>query len=278
MVQADLLKERARDIVDRMMLTKHPDALWGSPSCQGFSRARYARGHRKGDGELLRHAVLKSLYLRPVDFAAILKPRFVAVENVRGILDRGNVQFVRWLRADLKTLGYGTDVWEVDALDYGGCQTRHRVIVVGKLHGAIPPKPERIKRPEREMHLRWVIGYLTEEEAMKDGIAPMSNSWRQRLPGIAQGANLQTKGGSHHHRYVFDQPCPPLMTGPFVGGTMKSVHPEKHRFMTVREFCCIMGVPQYRFPATMPVLEKYRIVGQAVPPFLARAVIDRLTA
>ena len=186
---------------------------------------------------------------------------------------------MRWLQEDfLQPLDYRTKVWgtkelKMNALDFGGCQIRPRVFVVAKLEDDVAAQPEGKAKPQT---LRQVIGHLSEAEALADGVEPMSKKWTEQVSMIEPGGRLQPK--SNNLRLEWEGQCHSLRTGPRIKKNMVSVHPEKNRFLSVREFCHIMGVPEYRFPKGMAVNEKYRIIGQAIPPFLATAVIDQLTA
>lgn len=99
----------------------------GGPPCQGFSSA----GRRKVDDP--RNALMRE-YLKLVD---LVRPRFVLMENVRGITqafrDEGSAAVVNYSDELIKALQVRYDVaWTmVRASDYGVPQTRQRFILVG---------------------------------------------------------------------------------------------------------------------------------------------------
>ena len=271
-IKADLSKEKVESNIVQMDINGELDLQGNHPPCQGFCSA--------ASGQTPRHFFLRSLFLKPVEYARILRPRFIYVENVTGILQEknGNNRYIRWIQRDLQELGYRTAVWgankhsRLNAIRFGGCQSRSRVVVVASRIGPVPPEPIGHAVP---MTLRMAIGHLTEQEAIKDGLMPMSETFQTMINNCKPGGRLQPKGS--YYRFEMDKPIPTLMTGPIIATSLKAVHPEKNRCLSVREFACCMGVPNYRFPISMSMQKRYEVIGQAVQPFLIKAVVDRLT-
>jgi DNA (cytosine-5)-methyltransferase 1 len=118
----------------RDLLGERPlEGLIAGPPCQGFSVAglRYADDPRNAlPREILR-------------MAGELRPSFVVIENVRGILGLRNAGFLRWLLTDFNRLGYTMRCWLLRACDFGISQRRERVFIVGRLDGLppLPPQP-----------------------------------------------------------------------------------------------------------------------------------------
>lgn len=98
-----------------------PDGLIGGPPCQGFSRmGKRAKGDPRNSliGHFYRHV-------------KILKPKFFIMENVEGLLDDGNDDF---LRTAIDTVSDHYEIvgpFIVNASNYGAATSRRRVIVVG---------------------------------------------------------------------------------------------------------------------------------------------------
>jgi len=78
--------------------------------------------------------------------------------------------------------------------------------------------------------------------------------------------------GSHpdvYGRMSWDQPAPTIKRECAHVGNGRYAHPTKDRLLTVREMATLQGFPfDYRFPAKV-VANRYRHIGDAVPPIIA---------
>ncbi|MGJ0741421.1 DNA cytosine methyltransferase [Enterococcus casseliflavus] len=101
------------------------DIICGGFPCQAFSIAGKRQGFEDTRG---------TLFFEIARFASILRPRFLFLENVKGLLNHeGGATFETILRA-LDELGYDAE-WEVhNSKDYVP-QNRERVFIVGHLRG-----------------------------------------------------------------------------------------------------------------------------------------------
>lgn len=97
------------------------DLLIGGPPCQGFSRI----GLRQKDdprNSLIGH------YFRHV---RLLRPRVFVMENVEGLTDHGNIEFLNEALATIPSYYEVVGPLVVNAAEHGAPTTRKRVIVVG---------------------------------------------------------------------------------------------------------------------------------------------------
>jgi DNA (cytosine-5)-methyltransferase 1 len=97
------------------------DCLLGGPPCQSFSYNNHHRTSNDSRARLFRD------YLRVV---RELKPRFIVMENVPGILTIGEGKVVREIRSSLQSLGYSVEIRILFAEEYGLPQSRRRVFIV----------------------------------------------------------------------------------------------------------------------------------------------------
>ena len=104
----------------------HVDIICGGFPCQSFSIAGHRRGFEDTRG---------TLFFEIARFADILKPKYLFLENVKGLLnhDRGNT-FKTILRA-LDGLGYDTEWQVLNSKNFSVPQNRERVFIVGHLRG-----------------------------------------------------------------------------------------------------------------------------------------------
>lgn len=103
----------------------HVDVICGFP-CQAFSIAGARRGFEDTRG---------TLFFEIARFASILKPRYLFLENVKGLLnhDRGNTFEV--ILSALDELGYDVEWQVLNSKNFGVPQNRERVFIIGHLRG-----------------------------------------------------------------------------------------------------------------------------------------------
>lgn len=81
--------------------------------------------------------------------------------------------------------------------------------------------------------------------------------------------------GSHpdvYGRMWWDRPAPTIKRECAHTGNGRYLHPEEHRLLTVREMATLQGFPfTYLFPARS-IANRYRAIGDAVPPLIARQI------
>lgn len=104
----------------------HVDAICGGFPCQAFSIAGNRRGFEDTRG---------TLFFEIARFASILKPKYLFLENVKGLLnhDKGNTFEV--ILSALDELGYDVEWQVLNSKDFGVPQNRERVFIIGHLRG-----------------------------------------------------------------------------------------------------------------------------------------------
>lgn len=104
----------------------HVDVICGGFPCQAFSIAGNRRGFEDTRG---------TLFFEIARFASILKPRYLFLENVKGLLnhDRGNTFKV--ILSALDELGYDVEWQVLNSKNFGVPQNRERVFIIGHLRG-----------------------------------------------------------------------------------------------------------------------------------------------
>lgn len=98
------------------------DCLIGGPPCQAFSVYNHQRGMHDHRSQLFKE------YLRLVEG---LSPKWIVMENVRGILSVAGGEAVRSIIGGLKKLGYRVEMRTLKAEEFGVPQERRRVVFVG---------------------------------------------------------------------------------------------------------------------------------------------------
>ena len=102
------------------------DIICGGFPCQAFSIAGKRRGFEDTRG---------TLFFEIARFASILRPRYLFLENVKGLLyhDRGNTFEV--ILSTLDELGYNVEWESINSKNFGVPQNRERVFIIGHLRG-----------------------------------------------------------------------------------------------------------------------------------------------
>lgn len=115
------------------------DVICGGFPCQAFSIAGKRKGFEDTRG---------TLFFEIARFASILRPRYLFLENVKGLLNHeGGATFETILRA-LDELGYDVEWQVLNSKDYVP-QNRERVFIIGHLRGECTRKVFPFKKNDR---------------------------------------------------------------------------------------------------------------------------------
>lgn len=102
------------------------DIICGGFPCQAFSIAGHRRGFEDTRG---------TLFFEICRFASILRPKYLFLENVRGLLNHdGGATFETIIRT-LDELGYDVEWQVLNSKNFGVPQNRERVFIIGHLRG-----------------------------------------------------------------------------------------------------------------------------------------------
>ena len=124
--EKDLDRLKAQDI----------DLIAGGFPCQAFSN----NGKRQGFDD-----TRGTLFFEVARIARYLKPKYLLLENVKGLLfhDKGNT--IDTIAMTLSSLGYSIDLNVLDAEDFGLPQTRERAFIVAARNDIVKREPWEIK-------------------------------------------------------------------------------------------------------------------------------------
>ena len=126
------------------------DVVFGGPPCQAFSTAGSRRGFHDERG---------NVFLKYIDIVSELKPKYVVIENVRGLLSapfpyRDSMDYDACVHSSieptkggallhilrsLRAAGYTVSFELYNAANFGAPQIRERVVIIGRLdNGKVP--------------------------------------------------------------------------------------------------------------------------------------------
>lgn len=182
---SDIHDVRGAELLERAGIPRL-DLLAGGPPCQGFSNAGYR------DPADLRN----SLVFQYIRLVAELRPRFLVMENVTGMVsfrvDAREFVLDRVCR-ELGALGYALnvsegrpDTWKaaiVNAADYGVPQQRRRVLVLGSLEGD-PPVLQPTHAPADRSEMLGLRPWVTVREALEDLPEPIADEPQDYGPAL----------------------------------------------------------------------------------------------
>ena len=102
------------------------DVICGGFPCQAFSIAGNRRGFEDTRG---------TLFFEIARFASILKPEYLFLENVKGLLNHDKGDTFEVILSTLDELGYDVEWQVLNSKDFGVPQNRERVFIIGHLRG-----------------------------------------------------------------------------------------------------------------------------------------------
>lgn len=253
------------------------DILIGCYPCTGFSKAARRRWKNLEDRDLHKNDTnfLFEEFLRAID---LVNPKLIFVENVRGMLSADNGYFLRCQLEGLASRGF-TNIapFILNAADYGVPQTRERVFFAC-LHSdfnetpAIPPLPIYGKKAGND--------YKTLADAISDMDEwPIGEFYEGKFHGHYLTRNRKRDWSAPSYTIVANGHHVPLHPS---GEPMKFISKDKwslqgniNRRLSWRECSRIQGLPD-TIEIEGDLMDKYRVVGNSVPPDLAYAVSNPL--
>jgi len=257
--------------------------LAGGPPCQSWSSAGHQLGFDDPRGQLIGE------YLR---VASELDCRFLLFENVRGLVTARGPDGVpgsalAWLREQLFTRGWQTHAELLNSADYGVPQRRVRLVLVGFRAGDTPRLPAPTHSKVRDKHglkpWRTLGSCLARLSAPRDEeiIRPVGKL-ASELAAIQPGSGVKSPGkreatrpGGHwgykQGAFVADLALPARTVTANAQQDWINDPALGLRKLSPRECAAIQT-----FPVGWSIAgnrsDQYRLVGNAVPPHLARAV------
>lgn len=268
------------------------DVIFGGPPCQAFSTAGARRALDDDRG---------NVFLRYIEVIEQIKPKYVVIENVRGLLSapypygdinkpiKGGALLIIIDR--LKDAGYDMSFELYNSANFGSPQIRERVVMLGKLDGEKMPylTPTNSENPEyglpkwktlgeafQERNIQKHHSIQFPEKRLKFYRMLTDGQYWKDLPDKykeeAMGNKLNMGGGKtgFYRRLSMTKPSPTLVTNPTMPAT-DLCHPIEDRPLSVEEYACIQEFPE-DWEICGPILEQYKQIGNAVPIKLGEAI------
>lgn len=264
------------------------DGFIGGPPCQSWSLGGKMRGLEDDRGKLF------------VDYIKIIeakKPKFFVIENVAGIISDKHFKTFHGFLSTLSDAGYRVKFSVLNAADYAVPQTRIRVFIVGFRNDLsksfIFPEPTTKDEP---IVLRRAIGDINESPKFydKEPVSQDYGKWwnhdcysgpydkkymaRNRVKQweeVSFTIQAQARNAPLHPQ------APPMIYISKDERRFDEKHIGLYRRLSVRECARIQSFPDGFHFIYKDILDGYKMVGNAVPPRLAKhlaiAIKDQLS-
>lgn len=258
------------------------DGFIGGPPCQSWSEGGKQLGLDDERGRM---------FLTYIHFIQAKQPKFFVIENVKGILSDKHFPTFKKMLDQLKDAGYVVHYQLMNAAHYYVPQERFRVIVVG-VRNDIDVKYQ-FPKPDEScfITLRQAIGEITEEPRKYTSelvdmeyekwlnhdvyMGPFDDRYmaRNRVRGWNEVSyTMQAKA-----RNCPLHPQAPKMV--YVSRDKQIFRPgfeHLYRRLSVRECARIQTFPDHFRFIYHDVCDGYKMVGNAVPPRLGRAIAESI--
>jgi DNA (cytosine-5)-methyltransferase 1 len=277
--------------------------LFGGPPCQGFSRSNHRTRNRSNDKNWLFE-----------EFARLTKlwmPEWIVLENVEGLLGTDGGFFIKEIIAKFISIGYTITYKVLNSEKYGVPQRRSRLFIVGSREGIEFEFPEpklnsiiTVEEAISDLPLlnngdkSTVLPYRQEpvsnfakklrgslNECNNHGVSTNTEKVIERYKHIKEGGNWKDipihlmdtyTDVSRCHTGIYHR-LNNLKPSVVIGNYRKNmlIHPNQNRGLSVREAARLQSFPDwFEFKGTLN--EQQQQVGNAVPPYLAQAIFEKI--
>ena len=245
----------------------HVDVICGGFPCQAFSIAGHRRGFEDTRG---------TLFFEIARFASILRPKYLFLENVKGLLDHDKGNTFEVILSTLDELGYDVEWQVLNSKNFSVPQNRERVFIIGHLRGQRTRNVFPIGRNTKQVDelpgenittntltARYTAvgngSYIIESEQKKIRIKEATKQGYQEAE-IGDSVNLSHPNSKTRRGRVGKQIANTLLTGESQG----VVEPDfRIRKLTPRECWRLQGFPDWAFDKAQEVNSNSQLYKQA---------------
>ena len=286
----DDISQLKGSVLKKLIGGKKISLVCGGPPCQGMSTV----------GEGIPDDPRNFLFLQFVRIVKSIKPDFVILENVTGLLGRKNKKILQGILKEFKKIGYMTHVKVLSSENFGVPQKRRRTIFIGnrRKYAISFPKPTHGKNGKLKpfvtvgdvfSNLSYQKGKIHNHDL--DSAKITKDIIKKRVEKIPEGRGIRYKEDEmellpknlwlgidwktidekrlreeQYHRLGRKEVSPTIMTSRHT-----YFHPTETRYLTCREAAAIQSFPnRYKFEGT--ISQQWRQIGNAVPPLLGKAI------
>ncbi len=256
---------KIEDLTDNEILkivgNKKIHIVCGGPPCQGFSVAGLRNPHDPRN----------QLFKEFVRVVKAVKPEYVVLENVPGILTMQNGQVYQEILRQFALAGYeNMSVRILEAATFGAPQLRTRAVFIGNRVGKKNPYPKEQYNKQTYKSIDSAIDDLKDhprDPSINHEWTDHSKKFEERISKVPPGGSLyETFRDAYKRQY---KGLPSMTAKENHGGT--HIHYEKNRVLSARELARLQTFPDdFFFEGTMK--RAYWQIGNAVPCVLAKNI------
>ena len=279
-------KEKVSGVLRWRSNLNNPLVLIGCAPCQGFSAHRKVKIDRQEDK---RNSLIGSFS----DIAVSLNPDYVVMENVPEILTGKYKHHYEEAKEVFESNGYFITQKIYNAAGFGVPQTRIRAVLVATKNKDFL-LPEEILSENEYKTVRDAIGDLppvkpghsdlndplhrcsSHRKSTIDVIAQVPRDGGNRPIGVGPKCLDRIKGFYDvYGRLSWDKPSITITQYARNPASGRFSHPEQDRGLTIREAARLQSFPD-GFQIEGSLGEKYKQIGEAVPPLLSLAIATQI--
>lgn len=264
LIEGDITQREIKDkfisTVKEKLNGKNLTVLSGGFPCQGFSMS----------GNRIVEDKRNSLYKDMLEIIEELQPEFIVAENVKGLRSMLKGKVEDKIKADIRKLGYVVNATVLNSADYYVPQKRERIIFIANRIGKKNYHPAPILEQD---------SYITTKEAIGDLVKAKDNpkinhvrtrhndDMKKRLANVPEGKSLYDNYSDSWKKCPWNEASCTIKENH--GGV--NIHPIEPRVITVREMARLQSFPDnFIFKGSKG--KQMVQIGNAVPPFLAKAI------
>ena len=297
-IQADIKEISETSLTEQIEIERNDDNLIfiGCSPCQYWSILKTDK----------RKAQLSKNLLEDFQrFVAYFKPGFVVIENVPGIFSKPESPLKDFI-IFLENNGYNSIQFKtVKVCDYGVPQSRKRFVLIASRTKKLSfPQPEKndtltvrnfigdntafpeVKAGNRdETDFCHTVQNLSEISLKRFEMTPKNGGTRAAWKDTDLQVNVyRNKDGNKNFafkdvygRMYWDKPASTITTKFFSISNGRFGHPEQDRAISIREGATLQTFPSNYVFKSNSIAGKARLIGNAVPPELARRIAEAIT-
>jgi DNA (cytosine-5)-methyltransferase 1 len=254
------------------------DVLIGCYPCTGFSLGSRRRNRDGADRDLKANGG-NYLYEEFVRALSVVQPAVFFIENVGGMTTASDGWFFEKQLTEFRRQGYVVNHKVLDASSFGAAQTRKRLFIVGV---------------KQELGTSFTFPEPTHGQA--DDLKALA-SLRSALTNVKTDVDTEVFNFKFHGHYLtrnrkrpWESPSYTIVANAHhvplhpsgepmrrVGVDHWELQGDVNRRLSWRECAAIQGLPPQVAPSGT-LLDKYRVVGNAVPPVFGKTLMEEATA
>jgi DNA (cytosine-5)-methyltransferase 1 len=298
-IEADIKKLTELELIEKTQIKKDDDNLIfiGCSPCQYWSIIKTDKTKSKEAMNLLTD------FQKFVDY---FNPGFVVIENVPGIFSKPESPLKDFIDF-LKKKGYASIEYQVlKVSEYGVPQNRKRfVLIASRVKNLVFPKP----KDDKTLTVRNFIGDeklfpkisegnidetdfchttagLEDDNLQRLTLTPINGGTRESWKDTEYQLKVyKLKDGKKNFsfkdtygRMFWDKPASTITTKFFSISNGRFAHPEQNRAISIREGATLQTFPTDYVFKVKSIADKARLIGNAVPPELAKRIADSLVS